>query len=403
MLNKLAQSVVLFSLVAFLSGRTAAQQAKTPAAVELKGHTGGVSALAFSPDAKFLVSGSSDGTVRVWDVAGGTTLQTFKVLQDARPNQVVFSGDGKLVAACSSSGVQLWDVKTGEMRAPKEQPLGWTEGISFSPDGKWLATGHLRFDDSPRVLLWDLATLQPKPLTGHAHTVMAVAFSPDGKLLASLDENGKVNVWDVASGEVKKTLDSGARHKKDQLQNDLCLAFSPNSKLMACSGEHTKAKVFNLATGELVGQYARHQQNVSGLDIAPDGETVASADFEVVLWDAATGKVKARFANSFGGRIEEIDISSNGKLLAWADTGTAVYLNPLKGVDAKPHTPPVTASDEPKPRFWTDATGRFRIKATLIEVRGEKVKLKREDGREITVPINRLSRRDQEFIRRQDK
>lgn len=79
-----------------------------------------------------------------------------------------------------------------------------------------------------------------------------------------------------------------------------------------------------------------------------------------------------------------------------------VYLYPLQGVGGKT-TPSTTTVAEPKPRFWTDATGRFRVKATLLEVSGEQVKLKREDGREISVPIDRLSPRDREFLKRQEK
>ncbi|MGV9770452.1 protein kinase domain-containing protein [Streptosporangium sp. NPDC003464] len=206
----------------------------------LTGHTGGVSAVAFSPDGKILAAGSGDDTVRLWDVATNTSIGRPLTGHTDSVYSVAFSPDGKILAAGSGDKtVRLWDVAT---RTPIGRPLtGHTGGVSavaFSPDGKILAAGSS--DDTVR--LWDVATRTPigRPLTGHTGGVSAVAFSPDGKILATGSGDDTVRLWDVA------TRTPIGRPLTGHTDWVVSVAFSPDGKILATGSNDGTVRLWQL-------------------------------------------------------------------------------------------------------------------------------------------------------------
>ena len=164
---------------------------------DLIGHTGRVHCLAFTADGKWLVSGADDKTVRVWDAAAGKA--TGRILQlkgDVRSLAVSPSptSDNATVAIASKgSAVRLWNLATGEEADPFPR-VALTESMSFSPDGKRLATAH----DDGLVRIWNVADrIEMRAFKGHKGSVRVVQFAPDGKTLASGGIDDTIKRWRV--------------------------------------------------------------------------------------------------------------------------------------------------------------------------------------------------------------
>jgi WD40 repeat protein len=177
----------------------------------LSGHKDWINGLAFSPDGKLLVSGSNDGTVKLWDVKSGK-VKTLQSDYTTIVQSVAFSPDGSMLAAAEwgkqdSSGsfvstdpgaVTLWDVATGEVlyQLPEQGGAAWS--VVFSKDGNVLAVANARAE----IKLWGLATQKIIiTLRGHTNTINTLAVSPDGKWLASASDDGLVILWYLGVGK----------------------------------------------------------------------------------------------------------------------------------------------------------------------------------------------------------
>ncbi len=241
---------------------------------------GWILGVAFSPDGQMLATAGSDGSVILWDRAGGSRLRTLSWPDWIWADSVAFSPDGKLVASGGSNGtIRLWETATGNLsRTLGEGDWTWTFGVAFSPDGRFLAAGS--WDGN--VELWDLSSNTQVKTLRHPWQVHEVAFSPDGRLLATGSRLGTVKLWDPATGNEVRTL------PHDKKVNSV--AFSPNGGLLAvglASDPGGKAVyLWDVAGGSQVAALAGQRLWSEGVAFSPQGNVLASggAGGDVKLW-----------------------------------------------------------------------------------------------------------------------
>lgn len=224
----------------------------------LKGHTHVVRSVAFSPDGKTLASGSTDKTIKLWDVATGNELATLRGAPGG-VYSVAFSPDGKRLASGGYDGgdiyssrddrtVKLWDVAAGTELATLNGHKAAVNSVVFSPDGKMLASAS----NDKTIKLWDVATgKELATLQGHTGDVCSVAFSPDNMTLASGGRDERIKLWEVVPGRVvpHKELTTLAVPPFGFGDHVHSVAFSPDGKTLA-SGSFNGIRLWDVATAK---------------------------------------------------------------------------------------------------------------------------------------------------------
>ena len=245
----------------------------------LRGHSGFVLGVAYSPDGGTLATAGADRTIRLWSLEG---YRTSRVLQghEHEVNSVKFSPDGELlVSASDDETVRLWNPATGELLDVLSGHTGNVRGLAFSPDGALLATAGT----DATIRLWNLADRQTiGELPGHTGEINQLAFSPDGSRLASCADDETVRVWNVASRKQVAELSGHRGHVRS-------VAFSPDGTLIASGGRDAVVRIWNSETYEEAGELEGYSAGVHDVTFSPDGSTLASVseDRTVRFWDVA--------------------------------------------------------------------------------------------------------------------
>ncbi len=245
---------------------------KLPKEAKVRLGKGDINRIRFSPDGNELAVASSIG-IWMYSVATGDELALLTG-HTADVRNIAFSPDGRILASTANdSTLRLWDTESGQQLAALSNRIApWS--IAFSPDSTMIASGN-------RIIqVWDVDTGNPiATLTGHVESIGALTFSPDGKILASGSSDMSIKLWDIATEEQLST------------HSGQTFVFSPDGKTFAVIGEdpatHPSIRLLDTTTGE-------HLSTLSGKTLAfsPDGKILASIDIDetIRLWNPTTGE-----------------------------------------------------------------------------------------------------------------
>lgn len=214
----------------------------------LQGHVGMVTGVAYSPDGRFLASTSYDNASRLWDAATGQLLDTFPVHLGM---SVAFSPDStKLAFGSFDYTVNIWDITTKHCYRTISGHHNWVWWVAFSPDGRTLATGS----SVERIIkLWDVESGEClHTLQGHEDMLWAIAFSPDGSTLASTSSDNTIKLWDVGSGNCIATLEGHDTWV-------MCAAFNPEGNLLAAGDGYAAMTIWDMNTKQRINTFKAEQ------------------------------------------------------------------------------------------------------------------------------------------------
>jgi WD40 repeat protein len=231
------------------------------------GHVGSVSAVAVSPDGRLALSGGDDHTLKLWEIATGREVRTFK---------------GHTKGVCA---------------------------VAFSPDGQWVLSGGQLYDDN--LKLWELATgREVRTFSGHTNAVCTVAFSPDGRWVLSGGHgtDPTLRMWDVTTGQEIRRF---SEHKESVTS----AVISTDGKWVLSGSYDQTLKLWEVATGREVRTFRGHEGGVSSVALSPDGRWALSGshDRSMKLWEVGTGREMRTFNGRAGGSITAVAFSPDGR------------------------------------------------------------------------------------------
>lgn len=272
----------------------------------LKGHSGTIDALAFTPDSKFLLSGGSynDGRIRLWNVKTGREVEEARAHRMAVLSIAIAPNGQTFVTGSDDTTLSIWQLKQGSRDRSFLEHFDSILALAITPDSETLITGG-----PDGIRRWNLALQRPIDTLVDFDAVYSLAISPGGNLLASGNRQGEVKLWDL---ETAKLIGKFTAHK-DAVN---AMAFTPNGEILVTGSYDSTIQVWDLSKGELIQTLVNDGDRIRSLALNPDGQTLASASRNgIKLWNLRTGELLTTLSGH-SDWVQSVAFSPDGRTLA---------------------------------------------------------------------------------------
>ena len=258
------------------------------------GHEAVVKTAAFTPDNKYLLTGSRDKTIKLWEVATGREVKSYKSHLHT-VNGLDISRNGKMfVSSSADKTAKVWEIESGELLFSTPEDKDYMTTVAFNPDADWIATGGYE----PLVKIWDyrkktlIKTIKSNPDRGLGLGVN-VAFSPDGQYLAIGEDNKTLKVYSTVSWDTVYTLPA---------ERGWCggcatfTAFTSDSKFVVKAVNKGQIALYETKTGKKVRQFTEELEGIRGVTFNnDDSRLLVATEKSVFQWDVADGSLSMDF------------------------------------------------------------------------------------------------------------
>lgn len=287
----------------------------SPLRAVFAGHEARATSVSYGPRGRRAVSGSRDGTVRVWDIVSGEQLARFAEHTDAVCS-VDFGPCGRRVSSGSrDETVRVWDLEERTEIARFEGHTHWVKSVAFGPEGRRVASGSR--DDSLRV--WDVTrNREVTSMRGHGDSVHSVDFGPEGERLASGSSDDSARIWGVDTGNQLARFEG----HEDVVES---VAFGPGGRRVATGSWDETVRVWKAGEARELARFDGHADMVHTVAFGPEGERVASgsSDASVRVWDVR-GRGEALRLEGHGRRVASIVYGPDGRRVTRSAAGSSV-------------------------------------------------------------------------------
>ncbi len=300
---------VLFLLLSFVFCTPFLNGQDQPKLVLPTGHNSGILTASFSPDCKYIVTGSADNTAKLWDVSSGKLLHTIYG-HTGWVNYSEFSSDGSIILTVSTdSTVKLWNASNGILLRIIKGQNSNIISAGFSPQGNTILT--VNFGDNPQV--WDTQSGKMLfSLNGHTENVESAVYSADGAKILTTSWDKSVRIWDSKTGKQLNSL-------KKQISRVSYACFSPDGKNILTASMDEGAGVWDAETGKLLFTLNGSSEYISFATYSQDGKEILvnSHDETAYIYNSNTGELICKIDDHYG-RLYTVAFSSDSKSILTA-------------------------------------------------------------------------------------
>jgi len=268
------------------------------------GHTGAILSVDFSPDGRYILSGSADKTLKLWEIATGREIKTFAGHASPVVSVAMGGNGGYALSASNDNTVYLWNITSGEKEEIWGDHRGDVRAVTFHPAAQLAA---ICSGDTLIILSEIFSEPVKRIFWGHSNLLTAVAVSPDGKLLLSGTTDKTIKLWNVTTGECLRTF-------TDHSERVTAIACSPDGQFAASTSYDQTIKLWDLTAGKAIETFRGHTGFVMSVAFSPDGRFLisAAADNTLKLWEISTGR-EIRTFKGHTAAVFTVKFSPNGE------------------------------------------------------------------------------------------